>query len=520
MDYILIINGKETSLVEGKDRKEIAKIELSELEKEVFLPVKFKILAKDGEEGEILTWLPKTNWIRARFSAEVSDLTVENGKTFVREKDLAGKKTSFEIRLFDSMPEDFEKAAKAEGLIKSYLAKRNQAVAEVHLFAKHNEKRVLLKLLDGADWKPFLPILLLDELQERLKDKKVKEEISIPLPPDSKKRYIEPLVFKEDKEEKKKSEKVEKRHSKSGEGFKSFAEFSLSFPIIKRKEAIKYIDQAGEWSLFCELADKKTSVILNGPTGNGKSTMVRYYAFTRDLPFFRKTGHRDITMRDLEGFWVPTANDPMKTPGPLILAMVHGGIFFFEEIGPVSQEVLNGIHNVLDEGEIEIHSHFGFERIKAHPDFRIICSGNLDRNYTMNELGESFLERFSQIKLGYPDREGTINIITSVTRVNKQLAEVLTDLVFETRNVLGKYQKDLGLRGAVRIAQDIYSGTEQSFVRLVEAHLINPKTTYEETSLREELQRAVEKVLKINSQDWDDAREDLDAEFADIASKN
>ncbi|NQS90756.1 AAA family ATPase, partial [Patescibacteria group bacterium] len=261
-----------------------------------------------------------------------------------------------------------------------------------------------------------------------------------------------------------------------GEG--RYSNFILtSYPVNRMTQAVEYIDQKGEWKIFCELLmDKGKPVLLNGPTGCGKSTMIKWYACLRGLPFYMSpTGNRETTIDDITGSWVPADPRPIKAPGALTLAMAHNGIFYFEEVGPVDPGVLYGLHGVLDDKKITVQSQYGFEVIEGGENFKMVSSGNLDNRYTPIELSDAFLERWAQIKLGYPDKEGTVNILKArAPKLDDETVTLITDLLFDMREILTGYKKDMGLRGAVEVSQALQE-SNQPIRKLIQVHMVNPK---------------------------------------------
>lgn len=456
-------------------------VEYPQLEEEVYLPVSYDLFSPDGPKiGEIRSWLPQEYQFKVITSSFLIDLfKVREELRLVQNNRVDGEKKTFEIWPLNLSPEKLREA-KTYGFTHGWEIQRSGRQGEVRYYQKEGQKRALLLLDERLEWQNFIILGLLSEIESQLSAKKVKSEIiEVPPPP-----QVEKVLKEEEK-----TQPV----SIPGERKESYRDFILSLPVIRQERAVEYIDQQGEWRVFCDFMDQKKPLLINGPTGNGKSTMIKWYANQRNLPYFKYTGHRDTTLKDLVGLWVPTDQKPIKAPGPLILAMVHGGIFHFEEIGPVSQDVLDGLHTILDDREIIIDSQYGFEKIKAHPNFRMVASGNLNRDYTLNELNSAFLERWVQIKLGYPDREKTVEILCSVTGVDKKIAERLTDITLEMRSVLKSHQLDFGLRGAVAVAEAIIRESELSLIQLIEVCMINPKATYDESDLRGQLRDIVEK---------------------------
>lgn len=489
-EYLIIFEKNQAGIKRKSDKKILGKVEYPELEEKVFLPVVYPLFLEDGSRiGGIKAWLPQEYQFKIRTSSYVVDLFKPRGELRLVQKDLLdGEKKTFEI-LPLSLASYEQSEAKKFGFTQGLEIRRNERLGEVRVYEKDGQKRGILLLKENLEWQNFVVLALLSEIETQLKGKGIKREIvEVPAAP-----RIKPIKKKIEPKQSVTLTKTPKVGQTLTELKGGYRDSILSLPVIKQEKAVEYIDQHGEWEVTCDFLDQKKSLLINGPTGNGKSTMIKWYAHRRYLPYFKYTGHRDTTMKDLLGLWIPTNQKPIKAPGPLLLAMVHGGIFHFEEIGPVSQDVLNGLHTILDDREIVVDSQYGFEKIKARPTFRMVASGNLNRDYTMNELNSAFLERWTQIKLGYPDREKTIEILCSVTKIEKRIAERLTDITLEMRNVLKSHRLDFGLRGAVAVAQALTRESELHLMQLIEVCMINPKATYDESDIRKKLRNTVEK---------------------------
>lgn len=452
----------------------IIKLDFPFLDEEIYLPVYYSIsVIESGHSkriGKLGAWIAKNYavqdyQIRTISQNKTTHLSFKDEKTIVLKTPsnnydiLLLNKTSFSKRRREKLNEN--------GFFKGYQIKRNMVVGDFFLFKKNKKVRGLLELEEGIDYTDFLSLLVLDRLVDELKDKEVKDN--------------QPVEIEE------------------GMGEGRYTNFILTnYPVNKITGAVEYIDQQGEWKIFCELMDRGKSVLLNGPTGCGKSTMIKWYAYIRGLPFYMSpTGNRETTIDDITGSWVPADPKPIKAPGALTLAMVHNGIFYFEEIGPVDPGVLYGLHGVLDDKKITVQSQYGFEVIKGGENFKMVSSGNLDNRYTPIELSDAFLERWAQIKLGYPDREGTINILKSrAPKLDDEIIISITDLVFDMREILTSYKKDMGLRGAVEVAQAIQE-SNQPIKKLIQVHMVNPKSTYENDAvLYKKLMEKVNKRIK------------------------
>ena len=93
------------------------------------------------------------------------------------------------------------------------------------------------------------------------------------------------------------------------------------------------------------------------------------------------------------------------------------------------------------------------------------------------------MQRFSEIKIGYPSKEDTVDILQKRAQgIDYQTAQTIADMVDDMRKQIfkNKEPKDLGLKGPVDVAQSINRNSPISCRELVEDMIVNPITTYED----------------------------------------
>lgn len=126
--------------------------------------------------------------------------------------------------------------------------------------------------------------------------------------------------------------------------------------------------------------DPYDALWLSGPTGCGKSALVRYIAAKLNYPVYEITGHGRLDIPDLMGHigLVPNQDNTGAVTswiaGPLPLAMQNGGIFLFNEIDLVDPSVLAGLNTVLDGRPLYVPERQ--EYVAPDPAFRFIATAN------------------------------------------------------------------------------------------------------------------------------------------------
>ncbi|RLF17044.1 MAG: hypothetical protein DRJ66_01850 [Thermoprotei archaeon] len=180
------------------------------------------------------------------------------------------------------------------------------------------------------------------------------------------------------------------------------------------------------------------NILLEGPPGTTKSTILRAIAEESGVPFFMVEGSADLTPQKLIGTFNPAKvlSEGFKPeyfePGPLTKAMEEGGILYIEEFNRMPEEAANVLIRASEERELVI-PRYGI--IKAKPSFRIICAMNPYDDIGTSRLSRALLDRFCRLKLDYQSREEEIEIVKLKTGCKcKWLIELAVDLARETRH--------------------------------------------------------------------------------------
>jgi MoxR-like ATPase len=425
------------------------------LEKEIDLPVRYSISTlEDKLLGAVVSYVPERNRVELKNGTESATLIIGGNEELLL-KSNGDRYDIGEVELKD-LPEDQAQQMKEVGFTKGYSLRSPKEKATIYFFSKDGKERAVLSA-ESSDFKRFLPFVIYPRIKQDLEGRTLKKNITV-------KPSLNIVTKKEDGQ---------------------FVEFvKKNFKPRMIESAFAYQDQDGEKERFFEYLDNGLRpVILNGPTGNGKSVLAKDYAHCRNLPFYFDTGNSSFRLATATGKFVPTPGNATFSPGSLTLAMIFGGLYTMEEMAQIPQDELTGLNIFLETMELPIISQFGHEVITASPNFRFVATGNFHGNYTTNELNDAFLQRFAQIKMGYPTRDNTIDIIQArAPGLDYSTAETLTDVVIEMRKEAETFSKDLGLKGVVEIAQRIKMKTDIPLRSLFEDNIVNPLTTYESRS--------------------------------------
>ncbi len=165
------------------------------------------------------------------------------------------------------------------------------------------------------------------------------------------------------------------------------------------------------------LMEKPEPLYLYGPTGCGKSSLIRQLAARLNYPVFEITGHERLEISDLIGHLTVQNGNMEFEEGPLTMAMRIGGIFLFNELDLCSPATLAGLNTILDGSPLCIPEKNG-ELIYPAETFRFVATANTNGSSDDTGLYQgtlrqnlAFLDRFMLVEASYPKSEIELNIL-------------------------------------------------------------------------------------------------------------
>jgi MoxR-like ATPase len=203
-------------------------------------------------------------------------------------------------------------------------------------------------------------------------------------------------------------------------------------------------------------------ILLEGPPGTSKSTLLRAIAEEWNIPLVLVEGNADLTPAKLLGHHDPARvlaegyrNDNF-VDGPLLRAMREGGFLYIEEFNRAPDDALNALLTAMAEREVAVPR---LGSVVAAPTFRVIGSMNPHDNIGTNRLSTSVHDRFNRVSVTYQAADAEREIValrTSLTdgRVPASLGAALVgDAVALTRAT--REHPDLRQGSSVRGAIDL-----------------------------------------------------------------
>jgi magnesium chelatase subunit D len=194
-------------------------------------------------------------------------------------------------------------------------------------------------------------------------------------------------------------------------------------------------------------------VVIEGPPGTGKSTLLRSIAQDAGQAVVFVEGNAELTPARLVGQFDPAQvlaegyHGAAFVDGPLLTAMREGGLLYLEELNRVPEETLNVLITVLTEGEIAVPR---LGTVHAGKDFRLIAAMNPFDAIGTARVSQAIADRMCRIVLGYQDEPAERAITTAVTGLNGPVVALAVALARATRT-----HRDVRMGSSVRGAIDL-----------------------------------------------------------------
>src|ERR1700722_6801568 len=197
----------------------------------------------------------------------------------------------------------------------------------------------------------------------------------------------------------------------------------------------RIVGRGREIDLLLAAVTAGSDLLLEGPPGTSKSTILRAITASWGIPLLFVEGKAALTPAKLIGHHNPARvlredySADNFVPGPLVKAMQEGGFLYIEELNRAPEDTLNALLTAMAEREIDVPR---VGRIAAQATFRVVASMNPFDNVGPLRISMSFYDRLCRLAVGYQSADEDEQIVA--LRTGATDARLISDAVALTRS--------------------------------------------------------------------------------------
>jgi MoxR-like ATPase len=215
----------------------------------------------------------------------------------------------------------------------------------------------------------------------------------------------------------------------------------------------RLVGRRRELELVLAALDAGRHVLIEGPPGTGKSTLLRAVADELGVGFEFVEGNAELTPARLVGHHDPARvmtegySPEIFVDGPLVSALHDGSLLYVEEINRIPEETLNVLITVMSEAELQVPR---LGRVVAAPGFRLVAAMNPFDAVGTARISSAVYDRTCRLTLDYQSAAEESAIVgRAVGEADPEWMGKVVELVRRTRE-----HPDLRIGSSVRGAID------------------------------------------------------------------
>jgi nitric oxide reductase NorQ protein len=187
---------------------------------------------------------------------------------------------------------------------------------------------------------------------------------------------------------------------------------------------INYIDWNNALSVLSKAFETKLFVLIIGPKGTGKTTLVRKFASHMKKDLYSV----NFSLRTRESHLIGTKTlekgEVSFAEGMLVKSMRDGNMLYLDELNAAEADVLLRLDEALDDRRQLVLKEAEGQTVNAAADWFVIATINPLSHVGTKELPPQLLSRFPfRLKLEYPPEDIELQIINQHTSVDSTIID-------------------------------------------------------------------------------------------------
>jgi len=184
--------------------------------------------------------------------------------------------------------------------------------------------------------------------------------------------------------------------------------------VVRDRIRARVVGRERELDLLLAAVAAGRDILLEGPPGTSKSTLLRAITAEWGIPLLFVEGNADLTPAKLVGHHNPARvlredySADNFVDGPLVEAMRSGGFLYMEEFNRAPEDTLNTLLTAMAERRIAVPR---AGEVIAKDTFRVIASMNPYDNIGTTRLSTSVHDRLCRLAITYQDDEAERGIV-------------------------------------------------------------------------------------------------------------
>lgn len=183
---------------------------------------------------------------------------------------------------------------------------------------------------------------------------------------------------------------------------------------VRDRVAAQIVGRERELDLVLAAVAAGRDLVLEGPPGTSKTTMLKAITGQWGIPLLFVEGNADLTPAKLVGHHNPARvlredySADTFVPGPLVQAMQEGGFLYIEEFNRAPEDTLNTLLTAIADRSIAVPR---VGTIDAAATFRVIASMNPFDSVGTTRLSTSVHDRLCRLSIDYQDEAAERDVV-------------------------------------------------------------------------------------------------------------